>query len=94
MQEARILGLILYEMGHPQPHTPVHVDTTTCVGIVNNKIKRQQSRAMEMQYFWLLDQKTQRYIQVYYQPRAENMGDYPSKAHTGHIHKHGRPYYV
>ena len=94
VQEARILRLILLEMGHQQPKTPVHVDNTTCVGIVNNTIKRQRSRAMEMRYFWLLDQTTQRYIKVYYQPGAENMGDYPSKAHTGHIHKHVRPYYV
>ena len=81
-------------MGHQQPKNPVHVDNTTCVGIVNNMIKRQRSRAMEMRYFWLLDQTTQQYIKVYYQPGAENMGDYPSKAHTGHIHKHVRPYYV
>ena len=81
-------------MGHAQPRTPVHVDKTTCVGIVNNTIKRQRSRAMEMRYFWLLDQTTQQYVKVYYQPGAENMGDYPSKAHTGHIHKHVRPYYV
>jgi hypothetical protein len=94
VQEARILRLILSEMGHAQPRTPVHVDNTTCVGIVNNTIKRQRSRAMEMRYFWLLDQTTQQYVKVYYQPGAENMGDYPSKAHTGHIHKHVRPYYV
>ena len=48
VQEARILQLILYEMGHPQPQTPVHSDNTTCVGIVHNTIKRQQSRVMEM----------------------------------------------
>ena len=55
VQEARILRLILYEIRHPQPQTPVHVDNNTCVGIVNNTIKRQRSRAMEMRYFWLLD---------------------------------------
>ena len=48
VQEARILQLILYEMGHPQPQTSVHVDNTTCVGIVNNTTKRQRSRATEM----------------------------------------------
>ena len=94
VQEASILRLFLLEMGHPQPKTPVHVDNTTGVGIVNNTIKRQRSHAMEMRYFWPLDQTTQRYINVYYQPGAGNMGDYPSKAHTGHIHKHVRPYYV
>ena len=55
-QEARIIRLTLTEMGHPQPPTPVHVDNSTAVGIVNNTIKRQRSRAMEMRYFWLLDQ--------------------------------------
>jgi hypothetical protein len=49
---------------------------------------------MEMRYLWLLCQTTQRYIKVYYHHGAENMSDYPGKAHTGHIHKHGRPYYV
>ena len=93
-QEARILRLTLLEFGHPQPPTPVHVDNTTAVGIVNNTIKRQRSRAMEMRYFWLLDQRNNRYFKVYYQPGAENMGDYPSKAHSGAIHTHVRPYYL
>ena len=81
-------------MGHPQPPTPVHVDNTTAVGIVNNTIKRQRSRAMEMRYFWLLDQKNNKYLKVWYKPGAENMGDYPTKAHTGAIHQHVRPYYL
>mgnify|MGYP003316164995 FL=1 len=54
-QEARIIRLTLAELGHPQPPTPIHIDNSTCVGIVNNTIKRQRPRAMEMRYFWLLD---------------------------------------
>ncbi len=38
-QEAKVLRLILEELGHPQPPTPIHVDNTTTVGIVNNTIK-------------------------------------------------------
>ena len=49
---------------------------------------------MEMRYFWLLDQKNNRYIRVWYKPGAENMGDSPSKAHSGAIHTHVRPYYI
>ena len=93
-QEARIIRLTLLELGHPQPPTPIHVDNTTAVRIVNNTIKRQRSRAMEMRYFWLLDQKNNRYFKVYYKPGAENIGDYPSKAHTGAIHTHVRPCYM
>ena len=35
-QEAKVLQLILEELGHPQPPIPIHIDNTTTVGIVNN----------------------------------------------------------
>jgi hypothetical protein len=93
-QEAKVIRLVLEELGHPQPPTPIHVDNTTTVGIVNNTIKRQRSRAMEMRYFWLLDGKVQKLFCFYYQPGQENLGDYPSKHHSVDIHHHVRPYYV
>ena len=67
-KEARVIRLILSELDHPQPPTPIHIDNTTTVGIVNNTIKQQQSRSMEMRYFWLLDQESQKYFKFYYQP--------------------------
>ena len=51
------------EMGHQQPSTPIHIDNSTSVGIANDAIKRQRSRAMENRYFWVLDQEAQRYFQ-------------------------------
>ena len=44
-QEARVMRLILHELGHSQLPTPIHIDNTTTVGVVNNTIKRQRSRA-------------------------------------------------
>ena len=44
--EVKIIRLTLHELGHPQPPTPIHVDNTTAVGIVNSTIKRQRSRAI------------------------------------------------
>jgi hypothetical protein len=58
-QEAKVIRLVLEELGHSQPPTPTHIDNTTSVGIVNNTIKQQRSRAMEMRYFWLLDGEAQ-----------------------------------
>ena len=55
--EATNMRLTLREMEHPQPLTPIHVDNTAVVGTVNNTIKRQHSRAMNMGYFWLLCQE-------------------------------------
>ena len=81
-------------MGHPQPPTPIHVDNTTTVGIVNNTIKRQHSRAMEMCYFWLLCQEAQRMFDVSHHPGAKNLGNYPSKAHSAPVCCHVWPYYI
>jgi hypothetical protein len=67
-QEAKVLHLTLDKLGHPQPPTPIHVSNTTTVGIINNTINRQRSRAMEMRYFWLFNGKTQKYFRFYYQP--------------------------
>jgi hypothetical protein len=42
-QEAKVFRLVLAKFGHPQPPTPIHIDNTNTVGIVDNTIKRQQS---------------------------------------------------
>jgi hypothetical protein len=93
-KEAKIMRLTLEELGHPQPPTPIHIDNSTTVGIVNNTVKRQKSRSMEMRYFWLLDGKNQRLFSFQYHPGFENLADYPSKAHLGGHHLHVRPFYV
>ncbi len=69
-QEAKVLRLDLEELGHPQLPTPIHINNTTTVGIVNNTIKRQRSQAMETRYFWLLDGKVQKIFHFYYKPRG------------------------
>ena len=93
-QEAKVIRLILHKLVHPQLPTPIHVDNTTAVSIVNNTIKQQRSRAMEMRYFWLLCQEAQKLLNVTHQPGAENMGDYPTKAHFRQIHRHVKPHYL
>eukprot|EP00957_Ditylum_brightwellii_P161549 12300145-Ditylum_brightwellii.AAC.1 len=47
-KEAKKYRLTLKELRHSQPATPIISDNATVVGIVNNIIKKQQSRAMEM----------------------------------------------
>ena len=93
-KEAKVMRLTLEELGHPQPPTPIHIDNSTTVGIVNNTVKRQKSRSMEMRYFWLLDGHNNKIFDFQYHPGSENLGDYPSKAHTGGHHLHVRPFYV
>jgi hypothetical protein len=87
-QEAKIMQLILTELGHPQPPTPIHINNTATVGIVNTTVEQQQSRAMEMRYFWLLDGEAQQQFKFYWQPGQENLSNYPSKHHPAKIHQH------
>ena len=49
--------------------------------IANNTVKRQQSRAMDMRYFWLVDQVDQRTFHVVWMPGLEKLGDYHTKHH-------------
>ena len=81
-------------MGHPQPPTPIHIDNTTVVGIVNNTIKQKRSRAMEMRYFWLLGGEVQKQFAFHYHPGQENLGDYHTKAFDGKDTIRARPFYV
>ena len=92
--EAKNLRLTLAELGHEQPPTPIHVDNTTAVGIVNSTIKRQRSRAMNMRYFWLLCHEAQQILNVSYHPGHKNLGDYQTKLHNGAHHQQVGPFYL
>jgi hypothetical protein len=41
-------------MGHPQPPTPMQMDNTTALGVVNNNLIK-KLKAMDMKYHWLHD---------------------------------------
>ncbi len=43
----------LKEMGHKQPPTPMQTDNSTALGIMNNNIQPQRTKAMDMQFHWL-----------------------------------------
>ena len=40
IKQGRVLRLILAEMVHPQPPTPIHCDNATAVGIENETVKK------------------------------------------------------
>ena len=49
---------------------------------------------MEMRYFWLLDNETQKYLAFHYQPGQENLGDFYTKAFNGKDTQQVTPYYI
>ncbi len=93
-QDGIIFQQTLTNFGHPQPKTPVHCDNATAVGIANNTIKRQQSQAIEMRFFWIGNKVAQDMYQVAWHPGQEKLADYQSKHHMGSHHVAVRPWYL
>ena len=56
LRETHIMRLTLEELGHKQEALTTHCDNIIAVGIANSTVKQQQSRLMEMRYFWVCDQ--------------------------------------
>ena len=93
-KDAKIIRLILEEMGHPQPPTPIHCDNKTAAGIANDTVKKHRSRSMEMRFFWVTDQVKRGFFDVQWHPGQENLGDYFSKHFLGQHHTAVRPWYL
>jgi hypothetical protein len=68
-QEEMIFKLTLNDLGHPQPKNPVHCDNATAIGIAINTIKRQQSQAMQMRFFWTCEKDAQEVYSFKWYPR-------------------------
>ena len=49
-REAVPLRILLEEMGHPQPPTPIQVDNTTALGVVKQTIQPKRMKAMDMRF--------------------------------------------
>jgi len=93
-REAIYIRQILEEMGHKQPPTPMQVDNSTAVGIVNNKILPKATKAMDMRFHWLRCRQTKKMFRFFWRPGPTNKGDYPSKHHAGLHHKNMRPEFL
>ena len=78
-KEGKFLRLLLQELGHVQPPTPVHCDNSTATGIANKTLKKQRSRSMEIQFFWVTNEVKRGLFKVAWHPGQENLADYFTK---------------
>ena len=93
-KEGEILRLILEELGHPQPPTPIHCNIKTAAGIANDTVEKYRSRWIEIRVCWITDQVKQNIFDVQWHPRQGNLGDYYTKAFDGKHHREVRPWYL
>ena len=93
-QKGVALRTTLEELNHPQPPTPIKTDNSSAFGIVNDNVRRNKSRSMDMRFFWIKDRVRQKQFLVYWAPGSENLADYFTKHFPASMHKTLRPIYV
>jgi hypothetical protein len=93
-KEAAPLRVILEEMGHRQPPTPMQTDNSTAYVILNNKLNQKLLKAMDMRFYWVRDRIAQKQYRVYWESGSENIADYFTKHHSPTHHKEKCRQYV
>jgi len=86
--------IILEEMGHKQPATPVQVDNSTAEGIINKRVQPKRTKAMDMHFHWLRDRSTQNQFHFYWRPGTMNYADYWTKHHPVAHHRNTRTIFL
>ena len=81
------LCLILIELGHPQPPTPIRTDNSTADGIANGIIKQKKTKAMDVRFCWLQNRQSQDQFKYYWGPGKTNLANYFTKNHSPAHHK-------
>ena len=89
-REAVYIRIILDEMGHPQPPTPLQTDNSMADGVVNGKITPKRTKAMDMRFHWLRDRECQEQFRIYWRPGKLNYADYWTKHHQAKHHQNVR----
>jgi hypothetical protein len=88
--ETVYIRIILEELGHAQPPTPLQTDDAVADGVINGKVQPKQTKAMDMRFHWLQDQECQRQFRIYWQPGKLNYTNYWTKHHPETHHHNMR----
>ena len=89
-REAVYIRIILEELGHKQPPTPLQTDNAMADAVINGKIQPKRTKAMDMRFHWLQDRKCQRQFRIYWRPGKMNNADYWTKHHPESHHRNIR----
>ena len=89
-REAVYIRIILGEMGHKQPATPLQTDNAAADKICNGKITPKRTKAMDMRFHWLRDRECQDQFRIYWRPGKLNYADYWTKHHAAKHHQNVR----
>ena len=86
-REAVYIRIILMELGHKQPATPLQTDNAMAEAITNGKVQPKRTKAMDMRFHWLRDRECQAQFRIYWRPGHCNYADYWTKHHSAKHHQ-------
>jgi hypothetical protein len=89
-REAVYIRIILEELGHKQPPTPLQTDNAMADAVCNGKIQPKRTKAMDMRFHWLRDRECQQQFKIYWRPGKLNYADYWTKHHAAAHHQNMR----
>ena len=85
-REAVYIRIILQEMGHKQPPTPIQTDNKMADAVITGKIQPKRTKAMDMRFHWLRDRECQQQFKFFWRPGKTNYADYWTKHHSAAHH--------
>jgi hypothetical protein len=77
---------VLEFLGHPQPPTPMQMDNTTSLGVVNQNVMK-KLKLMDMKCHWLQCRISQKQFRHYWAAGKSNLGNYFTKHHPAIHHQ-------
>jgi hypothetical protein len=93
-REAVYIRIILEELGHKQPATPLQTDNAMAEAVCNGKIQPKRTKAMDMRFHWLRDRECQEQFRIYWRPGKSNYADYWTKHHPAKHHQNVRREFI
>jgi hypothetical protein len=93
-REAVYIRIVLEEMGHKQPPTPLQTDNAMAEAVTNGKVQPKRTKAMDMRFHWLRDRECQMQFRIYWRPGKLNYADYWTKHHPAKHHQNIRKEFI
>ena len=90
-----IYRMFLKDIGHPQPLTRIHTNNQSACDVLTGKMNQKRTKSVDMNFYWLNDcTVNHKQLKPKWGPGPTNLGDYPTKHHTGTYHHNNRPVYL
>ena len=90
-RKAVYIRIILEELGHKQPPTPLQTNNAMAEAVTNGKVQPKQTKAIDMRFHWLRCRDSQGQFRYYWWSAPYNRADYWTKHHCAAHHIEKRP---